>query len=203
MQKLIQYLFLFFIAYPLSAQVDSGYIKCNLNFIESTVALDTSNLNPMDFKKAYDDKFKNWNSCIQNFKAPNFTVFTTFNDTFALEKSLSKIIVLNFWSLNCPPCLIELKVLNALSKEYKQEDVHFVSLTPNSKMQIMDYNYKKITTISNAQDIFDLYGIYGYPQTIILRKNHKIKYQFIGINMKETEKFKEVLKIKINEALFE
>jgi len=203
MRRLIQSLFILFIANPLSAQVDSGYIKCNLNFIEYTIALDSSNLNPEQVKVKYNEEFKKWNKCIQSYKVPDFKALTLHNDTFSLEKVTNKVVVLNFWSLNCPPCLIELKVLNALCEEYKTEEVIFVSLAPNSKKQIMNYISSKISTIANANEIFNLYGIYGYPQTIILRKNHMIRHQFMGINVNDIEKFKESFKIEVKEALLE
>ena len=203
MRKLLPLLFIIFIANPLSAQVDSGYIKCNLNFIEYTIVLDSSNLNAKEFKIKYDEKFNEWNKCIQNYKVPNFDALTINKDTFSLQKVSSKIVVLNFWSLNCPPCLIELKVLNALCEEYKTEDVLFVSLTPNSKKQIMNYINSKIITVANANEIFDLYGIYGYPQTIILRKNHLIKHQFMGINVNDIDQFIKEFKIEVKEALLE
>lgn len=203
MQKLILSLFVIFIANPLSAQVDSGYIKCNLNFIEFTIALDTNNLNPKDYKNRYDEKVKEWNICVQNFKVPNFNVLTLSNDSFYLERITNKIVILNFWSLNCPPCLIELKILNDLCEEYKTEDVIFVSLALNSKRQIINHINSKIISVANAKAIFDSYGIYGYPQTIILRKNHMIKHQFVGINVNDTDEFKKQFKIEVKEALFE
>ncbi len=203
MRKIIQTLFIFFIVNPLSAQVDSGYIKCNLDFIQYTIALDSSNLNPEQIKINYNGRLNEWNKCIKSYKVPDFKILTVNNDTFSLNNSNNKVIVLNFWSLNCPPCFVELKVLNALCQEYNTEEVLFVSLAPNSKKQIMNYINSKIVTIANANEIFNLYGIYGYPQTIILRKNHMIKHQFLGINVDNIDKFKEDLKIQIKEALLE
>ena len=203
MQKLALSLFIIFIANPLSAQVDSGYIKCNLNLFEFSVALASFNLNPEDYKSKYDEKLKEWNTCIQNYKVPNFNVLTITNDSFSLEKITNKVVILNFWSLNCPPCLIELKVLNALSEEYKTEDIIFVSLFLNTKTQLIHHISSRINTIASANKIFDLYGIYGYPQTIILRKNHMIKHQFVGINVNDIEEFKNQFKIEVKEALLE
>lgn len=203
MRKLILSLFIIFIAIPLSAQVDSGYIKCNLNFIKYTIALQSSNLNHENYKIKYDEKLKEWNTCIQNYKVPNFNVLTINNDSFSLEKISNKIVVLNFWSLNCPPCLIELKILNVLCEEFKKKDVIFLSFSLNSKKQITNHINSKIVTVANANEIFDLYGIYGYPHTIILRKNHMIKHQFVGINVNDIDEFKKRFEIEVNEVLLE
>ena len=203
MQKLIITFLIIFIANTLSAQVDSGYIKCNLNLIDFTIGLDSSNLNSEDYKIKYGEKLKEWNTCTQNYKAPNFNVLTLSNDSFSLKKITSRVVVLNFWSLNCSPCLTEIKILNSLCEEYKTEDVIFVSLAFNSKRQIINHINPKITIVANASKIFDSYGIYGYPQTIILRKNHMIKHQFMGINVNDTEEFKKQFKIEVQEALLE
>ena len=53
------------------------------------------------------------------------------------EKSFSdylgSTLVVNFWYMNCGPCIIEMPVLNQLVEDYKESDINFLSFTFDKK----------------------------------------------------------------------
>tara|TARA_Y200000002_G_scaffold95306_1_gene76949 strand:+ start:992 stop:1825 length:834 start_codon:yes stop_codon:yes gene_type:complete len=40
-----------------------------------------------------------------------------------------KLLVINFWYINCGPCIVEMPYLNDLVNQYQNEDVHFLALS--------------------------------------------------------------------------
>ncbi len=50
-----------------------------------------------------------------------------------------KVVVLNFWFTNCPPCLKEIPELNKLVEEYKGKDVVFLGFATDDKGSIESF----------------------------------------------------------------
>ena len=40
-----------------------------------------------------------------------------------------KLLVINFWYINCGPCIAEMPYLNDLVNQYQNEDIHFLALS--------------------------------------------------------------------------
>jgi len=109
---------------------------------------------------------------------PSRPTFSTFDingqkiDTAALA---GKVVVLNLWFVNCPNCVEEIGMLNALVDEYKdRSDVVFIGLAASSKPMLVDFLSKhpfKYTTVPNAQMI--ILGKFGAPD-----KNGDIEVPF-------------------------
>ena len=58
-------------------------------------------------------------------------------DTAALK---GKVVVVNLWFINCPNCVQEIKMLNALVDEYKgHTDVVFVGLAASKKPELQKF----------------------------------------------------------------
>lgn len=71
------------------------------------------------------------------FKPFNFRDFE--NNKFKAEDLAGKVIVLNFWFINCPPCRQEIPELNELVKTYKDKDVIFIGLALDSWSDIDEF----------------------------------------------------------------
>lgn len=75
-------------------------------------------------------------------------------DTVGLR---GKIVVLNLWFINCPNCLEEIKLLNELADEYKDDkDVVFLAPAASSKPELEKFLVKhpfKYQVIPNASSI--------------------------------------------------
>jgi len=50
-----------------------------------------------------------------------------------------KMLVLNFWYINCGPCIVEMPYLNQLVEKYKNEDIEFLALSFDSIPDIKNF----------------------------------------------------------------
>jgi thiol-disulfide isomerase/thioredoxin len=53
-----------------------------------------------------------------------------------------KLLVINFWYINCGPCIIEMPYLNDLVKKYQNEDVQFLALSFDTVLDIKSFLQK-------------------------------------------------------------
>lgn len=52
---------------------------------------------------------------------------------YSLESLKGKVIVINFWFVECKPCVMEMPELNKLVEKYENKDVVFLGLAINEK----------------------------------------------------------------------
>ena len=68
-------------------------------------------------------------SCIIGKELPAYSLVGRSGKTYTNEDLKGKVVVLNFWSVNCGPCVMEIPVLNKLYLSYKDnKDVVFISI---------------------------------------------------------------------------
>ncbi|MCY7292137.1 MAG: TlpA family protein disulfide reductase [Ferruginibacter sp.] len=170
---------------------------------ELITSSDSLMLEPSDFTIQFEKAQKEFEVCIKKYRVPNFKAKTINNDSMSLSSFEDKVIVINFWSSNCPPCLVELPILNKIAVDFKKKEVIFISLNKDGVGKNMKKYVSDLVTIENATEIFDLYGVVGYPQTLVLRKNQFVQHLFFGINTKNIEGFENEIVIEINKALYE
>jgi len=103
---------------------------------------------------------------------------------YSLNSLKGKIIVMNFWFVECKPCVMEMPELNELVKNYKNKDVVFLGFATNDKSKIDSFLKKKdfsYNIIPNSKKIAEAYKVSGYPTHIIIDENSKIVYSTSGL----------------------
>jgi thiol-disulfide isomerase/thioredoxin len=94
-----------------------------------------------------------------------------------------KIIVINFWFIECKPCNMEMPELNKLVEKYKGKDVEFLAIALNDPSQLKsflkktDFNYQVLSI--DEKDVAPL-NITGYPTHLILNRDGQIVYKSMG-----------------------
>ena len=135
------------------------------------------------------------------------TVETDFSATTLDGKMLDtaklrgKVIVLNLWFINCPNCIQEIKLLNKIVEEYKDnKDVVFLGLATNKKSELEKFLKKTpfayqivsdmATTILTKFGKPDKKGqIYmGFPMHIVIDREGKTVVRIEGIKGVEAVK---------------
>lgn len=102
---------------------------------------------------------------------------------YTLESLKGKIVVLNFWFVECKPCVMEIPELNELVKKYGSKNVVFLGLATNKKEKINSFlkthkfNYN---LIPSTRKIAGKYNVSGYPTHIIIDQNSKIAFSTTG-----------------------
>jgi len=94
-----------------------------------------------------------------------------------------KVIVLNFWFINCAPCRMEIPELNKLVEKYAGSDVVFIAIALDDSYDIKQflktspYNYH---IIDNARYLANDYGIKSYPTNVVVDRQGKVKFHSSG-----------------------
>ncbi|WP_342646021.1 TlpA disulfide reductase family protein [Mucilaginibacter sp. CSA2-8R] len=123
------------------------------------------------------------------------------NEKIDTKKLLGKVIVLNFWFINCPPCRQEIPDLNELADSYKNNpDVLFVAIALDEAYDIKQFIKKQpfnYHIIENGRYHADKYKLHLYPTNVVIDKAGKIAFSSVSFNMGNTHWMKKA----INEAL--
>lgn len=111
-----------------------------------------------------------------------------------------KVVLINFWFINCPPCRMEMPDLNELKAEYAGKDVEFIAITFDEKTKVAEFLGKTefdFQIFPDARQAIEMYSIMGFPTSVILNKEGKVVDSKMGGSMN----IKEELKVFIEEAL--
>ncbi len=141
-------------------------------------------------------------SCLTGSVAPALKARSVAGKIVDLSALRGQVIVLNFWSVGCGPCVAEMPVLNQLVKYYAGKQVSFISLASENTAALKKFfttHSFLYTTIPDADrfrtDIFKLEGI--SPYHIIIDKAGKIHTLWFGgfDNVKDNLPFTKTLLI--------
>ncbi len=147
--------------------------------------------------KKEKEEFKQWQAQQNpnaNFKpgkiAPEFETTNIKGEKIKLSNLKGKIVVINFWFTNCPPCVQEIPELNKIATKYKKSGVEFLAITFDSKEKITPFvkEHPFYFNIISDMDIIRKYQNSNYPTTLIIDKDGKIMYQKTGIYTKVLDK---------------
>lgn len=118
-------------------------------------------------------------------EAPAFVAKDMNGNIFSLNDLKGKVIVINFWFIQCEPCVMEIPELNKLVEKY--ENVIFLGFAVNNKNKLESFLKKTdffYSIIPNGGKVAAKYNVMAYPAHIIIDKNSKIQYYSIGLGSK-------------------
>lgn len=102
-----------------------------------------------------------------------------------LKSAKGKIIVLNFWFINCGPCRREIPELNVLVDSFKKnENVLFVAVALDEKASLQSFLEKmpfKYSIINDGRFIASNYGVRLYPTHVIVDPEGKVYFHTSGL----------------------
>lgn len=118
-------------------------------------------------------------------KIPLFNTSDINDKKVNLKKETGKIIVLNFWFINCPPCVAEIPDLNELTNSYKEKDsVLFIAVALDGAGDLKDFlnetafNY---TIVNNGKFLAQRYNIQSYPTHVVIDAGGKVYFHTSGL----------------------
>jgi peroxiredoxin len=123
-------------------------------------------------------------------KAPSFTLKDTRGHTVSLESYRGKVVVLNFWTKTCGPCMEEMPEIADLTRILKpMSDVAVVTISADDTAQEASDTLKSVlreeppfaVLIDPDQKVIrEKYGTSLYPETWIIDKDGVIRARFDG-----------------------
>ena len=113
-----------------------------------------------------------------------FTATDINGHEYSLNSLKGKTIVMNFWFVECKPCVEEMPELNKLVENYKNKEVVFLGFALNDKSNIATFlkeNDFSYNIIPDSRKIATEYEVLGFPTHIIIDENSKIAYATSGL----------------------
>ena len=116
-------------------------------------------------------------------KAIKFSVTDIYGKNYSLKDLKGKVIVMNFWFVECKPCVMEMPELNELVEKYKGKDVVFLGFATNDKQKIerfLESKTYKYNIIADSKEIADSYEVKAFPTHIVIDRKAIISYYVTG-----------------------
>ena len=115
-------------------------------------------------------------------EAPSFTlkVAGQAGDELTLADLKGKVVLLDFWSTTCPPCLKEMKVLEDLYREIDRDDLQIVGVAAGgeSLKEIARFAARRKIPYPLLQDksgiVADAYQVRSLPTLYVIDRDGKI-----------------------------
>jgi thiol-disulfide isomerase/thioredoxin len=120
-------------------------------------------------------------------------------DHLSSDKLKGKVIVLNFWSTGCGPCLLEIPALNEMVEKYKEKNVVFIAPIIYATDELVNRfllkkPFKYQIVLIDSKD----YDVTSFPTHIIIDKDFKVIEKLVGANpeniLKLDQKISDLLK---------
>jgi peroxiredoxin len=136
-------------------------------------------------------------SPLLNQAAPYFEVKDLQGKTFKLEDLKGKVVVLNFWFVECKPCVSEMPELNELVRDFQKEEVVFIALGLNKADQMKKFLKKTpfdYHVVPDAMEVATQFRIDGYPTSVVIDQNGLIRFISLGVGPQNKEKLAEAIR---------
>jgi len=117
--------------------------------------------------------------------APSFTLIGLDGKTYKLQDFRGKEVVLNFWATWCPPCKLEMPLLQATSEHFKAQNVVVLGINDKEDLSvIMPFiQDRKVTfpiLLDPTEGTFANYQAYRLPTTYFIDKKGRLVDENVG-----------------------
>lgn len=119
----------------------------------------------------------------EKFKGEKFTDINGVK--YDLKQLTGKVLVFNFWFINCPPCRQEIPELNQLYTKYKDnKDIVFLAIALDEKYDIKQFLKTSpflYNIVSDGRFYTQKYGVSSYPTHLVVGKDGLVKFHTMGL----------------------
>jgi peroxiredoxin len=118
--------------------------------------------------------------------APDFTVPEQGGGQWSLSENRGKVIVMNFWTVTCRPCIQEMPTLELLAEITEDwGDVEVVAISTDrswDEVETIIPPSSKITSLLDAERevVTDKFGTRLFPETWIIDGDGVVRFRFDG-----------------------
>jgi thiol-disulfide isomerase/thioredoxin len=143
-----------------------------------------------------DPNYKNRISYNEGEAIPPFAFEDINGNKFDSEELQGKVIVLNFWSTTCGPCIKEMPHLNKLVDKMKDKDIVFIAPAfHSSKIELNSFLSKHPFSYNIVALNADDYNIWALPTHIIIDRNQKVIGKYVGSSDENLMEIESILNI--------
>lgn len=124
--------------------------------------------------------------------APEWMLTDEYGEKLALQDITSKVILLQFTSVNCGPCRASIPSLNKLASQYDRADLEVIAVETYTKNTNVLSTYKKrtgldYTFLMSEKEVNSAYNIRGTPVIFILDADRIIQEVVNGYGGESTD----------------
>ncbi len=118
-------------------------------------------------------------------RAPDFTLRDLQGNTVRLRDLRGKVVFLNFWATWCPPCRLEMPLMEELHKEFSDQGlvvlaVNFRESQDDVRSFVKQHGLTFTTLLDEQERAFGLYRAWSLPTTYLINKSSEIVGKVIG-----------------------
>jgi peroxiredoxin len=119
--------------------------------------------------------------------APNFTLTDIDGVNFSLSTNRGKVVILDFFAIQCADCITEIQTLGVLHQEFGDNvTIVSISITPtvDTVEKLQEFRTANNITWTVARDtegVADNYSIQVAPTLVIIDPEGYIKYNHVGL----------------------
>ena len=139
----------------------------------------------IDARMAHAPKPKESTAFVTGKKTKLFKVKDIEGNTIDLRDPKGKIIVMNFWFINCPPCKREIPDLNELVAEFGSDsNIIFVAVALDDKAALQQFvktSPFRYQIVDNGRFFAQDYGVKYYPTHAIFDGEGKVYFHTSGL----------------------
>ena len=107
----------------------------------------------------------------------------------SLDKYKGKVVLLEFWIVQCGFCIAAVPKLNEIAKAFP--DIALMSINVHDQAKTIaafkNRNKPVYTILTEGEATGDAYGVGGYPAIVLIGKDGKIAYTSMGLFEKELD----------------
>lgn len=133
--------------------------------------------------------FINWsNDATPTLKpAPDFDLVSIEGKRVKLDDLKGKVILVEFWFVQCPGCKRSIPFLNKLQSKYSKDKFEIIGIEymNANKGAVVDYvknNRINYTTLLFGKTVAARYDVFGGPTFALIDQNGTIVYDAFGLN---------------------
>jgi peroxiredoxin len=115
--------------------------------------------------------------------APEFRLSDLSGNSIALTFMRGKVVLLDFWSISCAPCIREMPMIESISDTHKADLVAWgISFDqPDRDKKWLLQHQRTLPTLSDTDFVVsDLYKVHGIPALVLIGKDGKVKNYWEG-----------------------
>ena len=116
----------------------------------------------------------------ENAPAPAFTVKTLAGKTVRLSDLKGKVVLLDFGAVNCPPCKLEMPILQSWHKKYTPRGLVVLGLlemnpkAADARKMVKERGVTFPVAIDTKEEIGRRYGLEAHPTTVLIDRNGRV-----------------------------
>jgi thiol-disulfide isomerase/thioredoxin len=124
--------------------------------------------------------------------APDFKLARYGSDLqVSLAQYRGKVVLLEFWIVNCGFCIGAVPKLNAIDEKFRDKNFEFISINIHDSQNLIDIfrdkNKPGYQILTSGESTGNSYGVSAYPSFVLIDRDGKIAYSKAGLYENELE----------------